>query len=52
MFSPHNYENYTIIILILLDEETETGYVTCPRTQLVSMLYQGSNSGTQIPLLP
>ena len=32
LFSSHNYEKYTIIILILLDKETEVGYITCPRT--------------------
>lgn len=32
LFYPHNYEKYTVITLILPYEETETGYVTCPRT--------------------
>lgn len=32
LFNPHKYEKYTIMTLILPNEETEAGYVTCPRT--------------------
>lgn len=34
LFNSHSYKKYTIITLVLSDEETETGYVIGPRTQL------------------